>query len=151
MPAVHEQELKKKLEEVWQSGGVGRLALQKEIEKHIPIFSPKDLPIVTTKAARYHGNPVLTRGGPGAWDEGRVDNPCVVWDADTPSHPYWMWYSGRDANNRNGKVGLAMSSDGITWTKRPENPVTPTPSATRTTTQRLQASSWIASTEERFI
>jgi len=33
MPAVHEQELKKKLEEIWQSGGAGRDALRKEFSK----------------------------------------------------------------------------------------------------------------------
>jgi len=41
------------------------------------ILSKDDLPIITPKAARYHNNPVLTRGGAGAWDEGRVDNPSV--------------------------------------------------------------------------
>jgi len=33
MPGVHEQELKKKLEEVWQSGGAGREALREELWK----------------------------------------------------------------------------------------------------------------------
>jgi len=31
VPAVHEQELKKKLEEIWQSGGAGRKALREEL------------------------------------------------------------------------------------------------------------------------
>jgi len=80
-----------------------------------------DAPIITTKGARYKGNPVLTRGGSGAWDEGRVDNPWVVYVG--TDHKYKMWYSGRDGNDRNGQIGYAESDDGLSWTKSDSNPV----------------------------
>jgi len=86
------------------------------------ILSKDDLPVVTPKAARYHDNPVLTRGGAGAWDEGRVDNPCVIFDSQ--DEQYEMWYSGRDADGHNGRTGYAVSTtDGISWTKDPDNPL----------------------------
>jgi len=117
MPAVHEQELKKKLEEVWQSGGAGREALREEIDRRIPL----PLPIISTRVARRF-RPVLTRGSPGSWDDSRVDNPWVIWD------PWWrkfrMWYTGRKApEDHYGRVGYASSSDGITWTKYAKNPI----------------------------
>jgi len=37
MPAVHEQELKKKLEEIWQSGGAAREALSEELRKVVEV------------------------------------------------------------------------------------------------------------------
>jgi len=80
-----------------------------------------DIPLVTTKAARYKGNPVLSRGGAGAWDEGRVDNPVVLYDPD--DQLFKMWYSGRDADHHNGRIGYATSADGISWTKYTDNPV----------------------------
>ena len=59
-------------------------------------------------------NPILSLGGPGAFDENGVGEPAV-WQ----SHGfYWMLYTGRDiATNR--RLGLARSTDGVRWRKLP--------------------------------
>jgi len=63
------------------------------------------------------GNPVLGLGGVGTWDSNLVAVGAVINDGGT----YKMWYSGQ--NGVNTQVGLATSSDGITWTKYANNPV----------------------------
>jgi|GEM_PF-1514651 len=61
--------------------------------------------------------PVLDRGEPGAWDSTAVYNPEVV----PYGHGFAMWYVGHDGTT--ARVGWAVSHDGITWTKRNDNPV----------------------------
>jgi len=98
--------------------------MREVLEEHTPILSPDDIPIVTPKAARYHGNPVMSRGAAGEWDDLRVDNPWVIYD--TESRNYKMWYSGQafaDPAPRRQRIGYATSPDGITWTKDAGNPI----------------------------
>ena len=57
-------------------------------------------------------DPDLSPGAPGEWDSSDVLNPSVV----SHANQYWNFYSGFD-----GKVwstGLAVSPDGIHWTKQ---------------------------------
>ena len=59
-----------------------------------------------------NANPVIPRGPAGAFDSVDALNPSVV----LRNGSYWNFYSGYD-----GKVwhtGLAVSSDGVAWTKR---------------------------------
>jgi hypothetical protein len=67
------------------------------------------------------GNPVLTEGEPGAWDESMraFHNPAVIYDGSQ----FHMWYSGEDGQGGTHRGGYATSPDGITWTKYPDNPV----------------------------
>jgi predicted GH43/DUF377 family glycosyl hydrolase len=55
--------------------------------------------------------PVLAVGPSGAWDSGEVRYPSVFYDGTT----YRMWYWG--AGSGCDLMGLATSSDGITWTR----------------------------------
>ena len=65
-----------------------------------------------TDWVKHPGNPVLS-GTPGEWDEGIIAWPAVIKNGGM----YEMWYwSG-------WKIGHAMSSDGILWTKDANNPV----------------------------
>ncbi len=57
--------------------------------------------------SKYAGNPVLTQGNPGDWDEGGLFWPYVVKNGSV----YEMWYDS------SGQIGLATSPDGIAWTK----------------------------------
>lgn len=66
----------------------------------------------------YAGNPVLTGGGPGAWDESGVGLAMVIKDEGI----YKMWFTGRNANNFEA-IGYATSPDGVTWSKFAGNPV----------------------------
>jgi len=66
---------------------------------------------------RYVNNPVLDVGPPGSWDDLQVGDPSVVFDGSV----YRMWYHGNDGGNV--RIGLATSTDGVTWTKHVGNPV----------------------------
>jgi hypothetical protein len=65
-------------------------------------------------------NPVLRPGSSGTWDSLEVRFPVVQFDGTT----YRMWYRGWDGNLLSAaKIGLATSTDGVTWTKSSSNPV----------------------------
>ncbi len=67
--------------------------------------------------SKYSGNPVLSAGSSGSWDDIFVANPSVIFDGTT----YKMWYEGFGGSAR--IIGYASSSDGTSWTKHAENPV----------------------------
>ncbi len=70
---------------------------------------------------KHPDNPVLTATE--AWEGTAVACPSVV----KVNGMYYMWYSG-DYHGAETQVGLARSTDGITWIKEPANPVlTPGP------------------------
>jgi hypothetical protein len=62
-------------------------------------------------------NPVLSNGQPGDFDSEHVHYGPVLFH----NNQYWFWYSGH--NGQHWQIGLAASSDGIHWTKHPDNPV----------------------------
>lgn len=64
------------------------------------------------------GNPILSNGPEGSWDEYSVANPMVLKDGGT----YKMWYTGYDNENL-ARIGYATSSDGTVWEKFENNPV----------------------------
>lgn len=66
-------------------------------------------------------NPVLSPGGAGAWDEGGVGHPSVIWDGTQYVMAYRGWAAG--APDTTSRIGIATSLDGITWTKHANNPV----------------------------
>jgi hypothetical protein len=68
---------------------------------------------------KYSGNPVLTVGNPGAWDDNSVWGVSVVKIAPTD---YRMWYTGNRSDGR-ARIGYATSSDGVHWTKFAGNPI----------------------------
>jgi len=62
------------------------------------------------------GNPVLTTGSAGEWDDFYIGTSSVIYHNNT----YHMWYqSGEDTV----RIGYATSPDGINWTKDSNNPV----------------------------
>jgi RNA polymerase sigma factor (sigma-70 family) len=65
---------------------------------------------------KHPANPVLDIG-PEPWDANSVYFPNVIKSSQTK---YEMWYSG---NGTYSAIGYATSSDGIFWTKHPDNPV----------------------------
>src|SRR5437660_1520881 len=56
--------------------------------------------------------PILARGGPGEWDSVDVLNPSVLRN----NGLYWNFYSGFDGST--WRTGVAVSTDGLAWTKR---------------------------------
>lgn len=65
---------------------------------------------------KYAQNPVLTPGASGAWDADSVCEPNVVHVGAT----YYMYYSHCAGA---GGIGLATSTDGVSWSKYAGNPV----------------------------
>jgi len=68
---------------------------------------------------KYSGNPVLTPGSNGGWDDWNVHSPSVLKDGFT----YKMWYGGQNYQYSPERIGYATSPDGISWTKYSGNPV----------------------------
>ncbi len=64
---------------------------------------------------------VLAKGEPGSWDETGVFQPVVYYDGTT----YYMWYGGFEGTSWWDPMmeGYATSTNGINWTKHPDNPV----------------------------
>lgn len=67
---------------------------------------------------RKEPQPVLELGPRGAWDEVSIGDPDVVLVDGT----YYLYYLGEDRARRQ-RLGVARSSDGLTWTKLRSNPV----------------------------
>ena len=68
---------------------------------------------------------VFTGGGAGAWDEHIREKVWIIEDGGI----FRMWYSGYDATGQGtSKIGYATSTDGITWTRYPGNPIISRPS-----------------------
>lgn len=67
-------------------------------------------------------NPVMepADAGSGAWETADQTSPCVWWDSDASL--FYMLYEGRSSGD-NGKIGLAWSTDGTTWTRSAANPL----------------------------
>lgn len=69
------------------------------------------------------GEPVLSWGDSGQWDDSVVWIPKVIKDGDTLR----MWYTGHNESiwtaSTVGKIGYAWSLDGVIWNKHSENPV----------------------------
>jgi len=65
---------------------------------------------------RDRSGPVLTPGTSGTWDMSSVTSPVVI----KVNDKYRMYYGGWADKTSRWDVGLAVSSDGINWTKHSE-------------------------------
>jgi len=65
-------------------------------------------------------SPVMVVGGAGAWDDSWVQFNTMWKDGTT----YYAYYQGCK-NDWKFQIGLATSTDGITWTKEGSNPIIP--------------------------
>jgi predicted GH43/DUF377 family glycosyl hydrolase len=74
-----------------------------------------------TTWTKYSGNPVLSKRpntySTTNWDSNSVAFPSVL----KVSNQYYMYYRGSDGTT--ARIGLATSSDGITWTRSGSNPL----------------------------
>ena len=67
---------------------------------------------------RKEPQPVLDLGPRGAWDEVSIGDPDVIEVDGT----YYLYYLGQDRARRQ-RLGVARSTDGVTWTKLRTNPI----------------------------
>ena len=69
-----------------------------------------------------YNSPVLDIGGPGEWDRGWLDTPEILKD----SNDYKLYFYGDTIQQivpGSSAIGVAVSTDGIHWTKDPGNPI----------------------------
>lgn len=66
------------------------------------------------EGTKYHGNPIIRPGEPGRPDSKYVAYYGTVIRVNTE---FWMWYIGLGDRDNNRRVCLAISKDGIDWTK----------------------------------
>lgn len=65
-------------------------------------------------------DPVLLPGPLGSWDSGSVGRGSVLWNGTQ----FLMWYRGTSSDVfPTGAIGLATSTDGISWIKFANNPI----------------------------
>jgi len=79
---------------------------------------------LATSTDRIHwtkdpSNPVLPAGPPGSWDESEALATSIFGHGGT----LYMIYTGSSKHSPPQGLGLATSSDGVTWTKFPGNPI----------------------------
>lgn len=68
---------------------------------------------------------IFGTGNPGSWDEAGVGHPVVRYYLGDNEQRWFMWYSGRsgqchdidDVFPSSGSIGLAVSSDGVIWSR----------------------------------
>jgi predicted GH43/DUF377 family glycosyl hydrolase len=70
------------------------------------------------RAWKRHRDPVLDPGPRGSWDERGVADPCVI----RTGAKLYMFYLGEDRARRQ-RLGVAVSNDGLVWTKLRSNPI----------------------------
>ncbi len=112
----------------WDSFGIGQPSIIKQGGLYqmwyfgVDDFDIKQIGYATSTNGvdwnKYAGNPVLTVGAPGAWDETEVGGPRVLFDGAT----YHLWYHGYNGSCCDS-IGYATSPDGVNWTKYAGNPV----------------------------
>ena len=70
------------------------------------------------RAWTKHGDPVLDLGPRGSWDERGVADPYVI----RAGGKLYLFYLGQDRARRQ-RLGIAVSDDGVVWTKLRSNPI----------------------------
>jgi predicted GH43/DUF377 family glycosyl hydrolase len=78
---------------------------------------PDPLRLATT-LVKHEANPVLDRGRPGTWDDGR----CGCFTLSRVGDGFMLWYMGSGSKNP-WRIGLATSADGIRWKRAQATPV----------------------------
>ena len=68
----------------------------------------------------YRHNPVFTAAGPGHWDVRIRERGWIL----RQGNLYHMWFTGYDGTRPGKKMlGYAISTDGLHWTRFPDNPI----------------------------
>jgi predicted GH43/DUF377 family glycosyl hydrolase len=68
----------------------------------------------------YQNNPVFKGTGTDTWDQKIRERGYILREKDT----YYLWYTGYGGDESAEKhLGLATSTDGLVWTRYPDNPI----------------------------
>ena len=75
------------------------------------------LSVYATEWVKHPNNPVLSPSA-NKWDSQHVASPAVIYE----NNQFKMWYQGI-GNNNGWSIGLATSTDGVSWQKYENNPL----------------------------
>lgn len=79
-----------------------------------PVFPPELVNFSPSPA-----NPVFEEAGPGHWDEHIRERGWILFE----DGKYRLWYTGYSEQDKQRKMGLATSGDGIHWVRSEKNPI----------------------------
>ncbi len=116
MPTLHYWGVSWNATNAWRDSLFGGLKVSARHQNLIYGDGETWLKPVITEWYKYSGNPVITVGTGTSWDKDFLSYPNVMFNG---TH-YYLYYSGGGSDNN---IGLATSTDGITWTKCISNPV----------------------------
>jgi len=110
-----------------QSGGAGVFTAYDGFEANDVGQAPASDDANPGEWARYPGNPLITEGPSGAWDDHGATFGSVIWDDEAGE--FRLYYHGFSFTGVH-QIGLATSPDALNWTKYGGNPVmTPGPAS----------------------
>jgi len=79
-----------------------------------------DFPSEMVDFVKYDGNPVFAGSGSDTWDAKIRERGFIIYEDGI----YKMWYTGYNPQLSETKfLGYATSTDGVNWTRHPENPI----------------------------
>lgn len=101
---------------MWLTGGI---TPQSKTDKKVRVYRATSNDGLSWQ---LNTSPLIEPGAQGAWDDKAIETPSVIVDAQGIYH---LYYSGASFNDGPGvyAIGHATSTDGITWTKDPNNPI----------------------------
>ncbi len=95
---------------------IGSCSSQNKKNKESPVLFPPEL----VDFVPYENNPVFTGTGEDTWDNKIRERGYILREDGL----YKMWYTGHKENLDATKyLGYATSTDGVYWTRYPENPI----------------------------
>lgn len=84
------------------------------------LLAADEFPAEFVRFRPYERNPVFTAAGPGHWDVKIRERGWILKEGNR----WRMWYTGYDGTPEGiRRLGTATSSDGLTWTRDPQNPL----------------------------
>jgi hypothetical protein len=94
-------------------------ALQCTNTKTITSSTENIFPDELVQFVAYKSNPIFTGTGKDTWDKQMRERGYIIRE----DNIYHLWYTGYEKNDGNRSLGYATSTDGISFTRHPQNPV----------------------------
>jgi hypothetical protein len=94
-------------------------ALQCANTKTITSSTENIFPDELVQFVAYKSNPIFTGTGKDTWDKQMRERGYIIRE----DNIYHLWYTGYEKNDGNRSLGYATSTDGISFTRHPQNPV----------------------------
>ena len=94
-------------------------ALQCRNTKTITTSTENIFPKELVHFVAYKSNPLFSGTGKDTWDKQMRERGYIIRE----DNIYHLWYTGYEKNDGNRSLGYATSTDGISFSRHPQNPV----------------------------